>query len=476
MTKYTIFIRTVLYLLDFKSKKPLHIQLYEAIKKEIISELKVGDKLPSIRKIASEYKLSKTTVESAYSQLYAEGYVESRAKSGYFVSELYFDTFTKDEVPKSRTKDTPKQYTYDFFPAQLSSDTFPLKLWKRLYTKSITDTLDLGAYHDGQGELGLRKEIAKYLIASRGVKCTAEQIVICSGFADAMGLLAKLIRNRYIHFGIENPGYHVARRVFEEYGYSIEKIAVDAQGLQLTALKKSKAKLVYITPSHQYPTGVTMPVSHRLKLLEYIQKVDGLIIEDDYDSELAYNNRPIPALQGLDNYDCVVYMGTFAKSLSPALRLSYMVLPNHLLPEYKQSYDAHFPRVSLMTQKTLEAFISGGYWDKHVRKIRTLNKKKHNLMLKLFKEQLGDTYKILSQGGGLAILIMPSVPFDWEKFHLLLEEYSIKVYLAKERSGGEFEALRMGFGGFSEEELEEAIEVFSNIWEICIITILNKHT
>lgn len=452
-----------MYILTPKSNQPLYKQLYDALKEDIISNYIPGDKLPSIRKIASLYNLSKNTVESAYSQLYAEGYIESRTKSGYYVSELYFDTFTKEDIPTIEI--TSKTYTYDFFPAQLTSDTFPLKLWKRLYTKSINDTLDLGAYHDGQGELGLRKEIAKYLIASRGVKCHAGQIIICSGFSDAMGLLAKLLRNNYTHFGIEHPGYHVARRVFEEYGYQIEKIAVDSQGLHLPTLKQSQVKIIYITPSHQYPTGVTMPVPNRLKLLEYIHKVDGLIIEDDYDSELAYNNRPIPALQGLDNNGRVVYMGTFAKSLSPALRLSYMVLPEHLLPLFKKSYDAHFPRVSLMIQKTLEAFMAGGHWDKHVRKIRTLNKKKHNLMLTLFKEKLGNTYEILAEGGGLAILIMPTVPFNWEKFHTLLEEHSIKIYLAKERSGGNYEAIRMGFGGFGEEELVEAIEIFSKIWK-----------
>jgi len=412
--------------------------------------------------MASLYNLSKSTVTSAYSQLFAEGYVESRAKRGYYVSDLYFEPFKKRAV--CLTKSTPKAYRYDFFPARLTSDSFPLKLWKRLYTKTINESLDLGAYHEGEGTLGLRQEIAKYLVTSRGVNTQAEQIIICSGFSDAMGLLARLLQKRYTYFGMEHPGYHVARKVFEAYHYEIEKITVTEQGLSLPALKKSQAKIVYITPSHQYPTGVTIPIPNRLQLLEYIHKIDGLIIEDDYDSELAYNNRPIPALQGLDKYDRVVYMGTFAKSLSPALRVSYMVLPQHLLPLFKESYDAHFPRVSLMTQRVLEAFLKEGHWEKHVRKIRMLNKKKHKLMLALFKEKLGNTYEVLAQGGGLAILIMPTVPFNWKKFHTLLEQFSIKVYLAKERSGGEFEALRMGFGGFSKEEMKEAVTEFSKAW------------
>jgi GntR family transcriptional regulator/MocR family aminotransferase len=434
------------------------------MKEEIITSLKVGDKLSSIRKVATLYNLSKTTVESAYSQLYAEGYIVSRPKSGYFVSDFHFGEIVKKEdiQPTQTTKKVT--YRYDFFPAQLKKEDFPLKLWRRLFAKAVDESLDFGSYHEGQGELGLREQIASYLISSRGVKCDASQIVICSGFSDSMGLLAKLVKRDYDYFGMESPGYHIARRVFEEYGYEIEKIEVDKNGLNIEKLKLSNSKIVYITPSHQYPTGVTMPIANRLKLLEYIKEVDGLVIEDDYDSELSYKSRPIPSLQGLDNHDMVVYLGTFAKSLSPALRLSYMVLPKHLLPRFYKSYDAHFPRVSLTTQKTLELFISQGHWDRHVRKIRTLNKKKHNLLKETLIKKLGNTFEILSQGGGLAILIMPTVAFDFEKFKEEAEKNSIKLYFAKERSGGEFEAIRLGFGGFSEEGIIEAMEAFSKIW------------
>ncbi len=458
-----------MYILDQNSKIPLHIQLYEEIKNDIVSNFNVGDKLPSIRKIASIYNLSKTTVESAYRQLYVEGYVESYPKSGYVVIDTYFDDFNtkRSEVQNKETKNI--KYKYDFFPARLSKDSFPTKLWKRLFSKAIDESLDFGAYHDGQGEIGLRVEIAKYIIESRGVKCTPEQIVICGGFSDSMGLLAKMIKDKHKYFGMENPGYYIAKRVFEEYGYKIENISVDSNGILLDELKQSNSKLVYITPSHQYPTGVSIGISNRLKLLEWAKNEDGLIIEDDYDSELTYSNRPIPSLQGLDKFDRVVYLGTFAKSLSPALRVSYMVLPNHLLALYKKSYDAHFARVSLTTQKTLELFMSLGHWDRHLRKIRTTNKKKHNLMRDLLKQKLSNTMEIISQGGGLAILIHPSSVFNWDKFKELAEDAKIKLYFAKERSGGDFEAIRMGFGGFSEEEIIEAVDAFSIIWEKAIL-------
>ena len=458
-----------MYTIDPNTHDSLHIQLYKALKNDISTNYTVGDKLPSIRRLASTYNLSKTTVESAYSQLYAEGYIESYPKRGYFVSDVYFDTFKPKEVSKISSKETKTTYKYDFFPAQLAKESFPLKLWKRLFTKAIDASLDFGAYTDGQGEVGLRIEIAKYLSASRGVNCLPEQIVVTCGFGESMGLLAKLVKDKYTHFAMEHPGYHVARKVYEEYGYKIEKIPVDTKGLQLEQLKRSKAKIVYITPSHQYPTGVAMPITNRLKLLEYIQSVDGLIIEDDYDSELSYYNRPIPSLQGLDKNDCVVYMGTFSKSLSPALRISYLVLPYHLIPRYKESFNAHFSSVSLSTQKTLQLFMSEGHWERHIRKVRMLNKKKHNLMKERLKKELGSTMKILSQGGGLAILIHPTLPFDFEKFKILAEEESIKIYLAKERSGGDFEAVRMGFGGLSEEDIIQGVHLFSKIWNASIL-------
>jgi len=455
-----------LYILNTKNNEPLYIQLYHAIKKDIITnKLCIGDKLPSIRKIAILYNLSKNTVESAYSQLYAEGYIESRTKSGYYVSELFFDTFQKDKKTSIEKSISTKSYLYDFFPAQLHTEDFPLKLWKRLFTKVINEKVDFGAYSEGQGLLSLRKELAKYLQSSRGVKCNAENIIITHGFIDSMELLAKLSKPHYKVFAQEIPGYHIAHKVFDSYGYDIRNIGVDKNGIILKQLKESDAKIVYITPSHQYPTGATMPIANRQKLIKHIQSINGLIIEDDYDSELTYYNRPIPSLQGLSKHECVAYLGTFAKALSPAIRVGYMVLPSWLMSLYKESYDAHFSRVSLTTQLTLSAFMQEGHWSKHIRRIRILNKKKHQAMKDALSRYLNDSYKIVAEGAGLAILIIPNKPnFNWKKLKKLAEQNHIGIYLAKERSGGEFEAVRMGFGGFKLDEIDNAIKAFSKIW------------
>jgi len=458
-----------MYLLDEKSKKPLHIQLYEAMKEDIISNHTIGDKLPSIRKVATLYNLSKTTVESAYSQLYAEGYIESRPKSGYYVCELYFDKQKKEEPTSSKTELPKKSYRYDFFPAQLHKEDFPLKLWKRISNKVLTDTIDFGSYPDGQGEYLLRDEIAKYLRNSRGVECDAKHIIITHGFSDSMELLAKLIQKRYKHFAQEIPGYHIAHKIFDAYGYNIHPINVDSNGLKIAQLKQSQAQVVYITPTHQYPTGATMPISNRLKLIQHMHSIDGLIIEDDYDSELSYYNRPIPSLQGLDKADNVVYLGTFAKALSPAIRVGYMIVPTWILALYQESYDAHFARVSLSTQLTLAHFIKDDHWERHISRIRTLNKKKHQAMKDALIKHLGKSFNIVSEGAGLAILITPTTTdFDWQKLQTLAEDANIKIYLAKERSGGDFEAVRMGFGGFRLDEIEGAVEAFAKVWKTVI--------
>ncbi len=457
-----------MYIINHKSKTALYIQLYTQMKKDIMENYKAEDKLPSIRKIASLYNLSKNTVESAYSQLVVEGYIDSNYKSAYTVTDTVFSNFTTVGEIEVNDTEVKEEYLYDFFPARLSKDSFPLKLWKRLFVKGIDETLDFGAYPDGQGEAGLRIEIAKYINESRGVKCHSNQVIVSNGLGDSLGLVAKILKNNHDTIAMEHPGYSTTTEVFDSYSYKIDKISVDENGIKLDDLENSKAKLVYTTPSHQYPTGVIMPISNRMKLLKWAQEKEALIIEDDYDSELSYENRPIPALQGLDSNDRVIYLGTFSKFLSASLRVGYMVLPNHLMAKYKTLFNATTASVSITTQKTLELFMSEGHWESHLRKIRTINRKKHNLMKKLLQDKLGSTMKIESQGAGLAILINPRVDFDWEKLKIEAKKQKMKIYFAKAKSGGEWEAIRMGFGGFEEDEIKKAIEVFSQVWYSCL--------
>lgn len=245
-----------MYILDKEATKPLYIQLYDAMKEEILNSLSLGAKLPSVRKVAMEYTISKNTVELAYKQLYAEGYIESIPKSGYFVADTFREYGTPTLTTPLNISETKPQIRYDFFPARLTHDAFPLKLWQRLFIKAMKESLDFGAYGDIQGEQGLRAEIAQYLITSRGVNCNAAQIVVCGGFTDSMNRLAALFKEHFQRIAIEHPGYPATGKVFEDYGYDIVPIEVDHNGLNIDQLEATKAKLVYITPSHQYPTGL----------------------------------------------------------------------------------------------------------------------------------------------------------------------------------------------------------------------------
>ncbi len=452
-----------MYHLKQKSKIPLHIQLFEALKQDILENYQVDDKLPSIRKIATTYNLSKNTVENAYSQLVAEGYIDSIAKSGYVVIENNYINFSRNYTYENTPSNKEDDIHFDFFPARLEKKSFPLKIWKRIFNKEVNDTVDMGGYSNRQGELNLREQIAKYLNESRAVKCSASQIVMGNGFISSMSLLCMILK-KHKHLAMEDPGYHVARRTFENHNFKIDKIPVDSNGINISKVQTSKAKLLYITASHQYPTGVAIPISNRIKLLEWADKNSAYIIEDDYDSELSYINRPIPSLQGLDKNERVIYTGTFSKALSPALRVSYLVLPKVLLDIYKKEFFYYDSGVCLMIQKTLKEFMKQGHWDRHLRKIRTLNKKKHNLMKKLLEDKLKTSMKIVSHGGGLSIQIQPTKPLDFDKLKIKAKENKIKIYFAKERCGGSYQAVMMGFGGIEEKNLEKAVIAFSKIW------------
>lgn len=441
---------------------PLYIQLYEQIKDEIKTTLKAGTKLTSIRKLSNEYNLSKTTVQTAYNQLYAEGYIESRKNSGYFVCEDIFQNFQTNLDEKKDENKQEFNYKIDFFPAHLAKSSFPKQTWLKLYNKVIKNDINYGIYHNKQGELDLREELSKYLLSSRAVLCKREQIIITSGFSDSLFLVSAILKNFSNKIAVESPGYNVAKKVFEISSFEIKDIPINSDGLNLNLLEKTDCKALYITPSHQFPTGVTMPISNRLKLINWAKNNNSFIIEDDYDSELSYYNRPIPSLQGLDNSDRIIYLGTLSKALSPALRISYIVLPTQLLNLYHQIFDFRFSGVPIDIQKTLTLFLKEGYWEKHLRKIRNINRKKHDLMKEYLKEFLKDEIKILREGSGLNLLIKPLVNINLDKLDELCKQKRVKIYF-KEFFNLE-KVIALGFGGFEDSEIKNAIKIFSEVW------------
>lgn len=441
---------------------PLYIQLYEQIKDEIKTNLKAGTKLASIRKLSNEYNLSKTTIQTAYNQLYAEGYIESKKNSGYFVCEDIFQNFQTNLDEKENKNKQEIDYKIDFFPAHLAKSSFPKQTWLKLYNKTVKNDINYGIYHHKQGELDLREELAKYLFSSRAVLCNSEQIIITSGFSDSLFLVSTILKNFSNKIAVESPCYNVAKKIFEISSFEIKDIPINSDGLNLSLLEKTDCKALYVTPSHQFPTGVTMPISNRLKLINWAKNNNTFIIEDDYDSELSYYNRPIPSLQGLDNSDRIIYLGTLSKALSPALRISYIVLPTQLLNLYHQIFDFRFSGVPIDIQKTLILFLKEGYWEKHLRKIRNINRRKHDLMKESLKEFLKDEIKILREGSGLNLLIKPLINIDLNKLDKLCKQQKIRIYF-KEFFNLE-KVIALGFGGFEDSEIKNAIKTFSEVW------------
>lgn len=467
--------------LDNDSRNPLYMQIYEELKKEIISgHLEEGSKLISTRNLAATLSVSRNTVESAYLQLCSEGYISSKAGSGFIVekldraiiSKLKKQDYEKNKNIESKIKEDTN-YKYNFQYGNLSSSDFPLRLWKNLSNKCLTSLTaeDIMSYNSNKGELDLQIEIMKYLNKSRGVYCNPEQIVLSSGIGHSLSLLCQLLRSDSNQIAMEDPGYDGARNIFNNNGYNVIPITIEEDGINIQELENSTASIVYITPSHQFPTGSVMPISKRLKLLDWAVRKNGVIIEDDYDSELRYNSRPIPSIQGIDNKESVVYIGTFSKSLSPSLRVGYIVLPESLARKYDKFFSKYHASISLFQQNIIQQFMHLGYWESHLRKICISNKRKHDILIHTINELMGDKVIIHGKNAGLHILLEINNGLREGELISKAKEYGVKVYpvstfwirLDKYTNN----MILLGFGGMSESEIVQGIKLLTNAWLLC---------
>ena len=460
-----------MFILDNDHRLPLYQQLYNQIREHILSgKLAADARLPSIRQLAVELSTSRNTVEGAYQELYAEGYIYSKPSSGYFVSALDQETAPLSLVHKPR-KPSPLSaplplYDYDFHPARLAPESFPAPLWRKLFSESLREnSRQLLQYGAPQGEWELRRIIQHYLERARGVVCDPEQIVICAGLQHSLDIIALLLKGSHPVVAVENPGYHLPRSVFRNHGFDVVAVPVGPDGLDLEALNASAATLAYVTPSHQMPMGCVMPVANRLKLIEWAESSGKLIIEDDYDSELRYHGKPIPSLQGLRPQGNILYLGTFSKVLSPALRLSYLVLPDSLLAAYRRLFQDYCPSVSLLEQRTLAKFMEQGHWDRHVRRMRAIYKKKHDTLLRAVEHHFGTRAEVVGQGAGLHVVLqLPTTSPGEAEIIERARKQGIGLFpFSATCASGEPAATRLllGFGGMSASEIEQGIALLA---------------
>ncbi|MFC3883969.1 PLP-dependent aminotransferase family protein [Bacillus songklensis] len=453
---------------------PLYVQLYEQIKHDIINKsLPVGSKLPSIRDLSKHLRISRNTVETAYQQLLAEGYITSRPKSGMYVKELELDVLQQETkpFPYQHTKNTPilDGPEIDFEYGSIDMNAFPMKLWKKYSNQAYKQEMEEAkSYGHHKGENHLRREIARYLYHARGVRCSAEQIIITSGTQHSLNLLCETVFKNCDQFAIENPGYDRARYIFENHRFMVTPISLDEDGLCTDDLRNSNAKIVYVTPSHQYPCGMVMPFKRRLELLQWAGETNGYIIEDDYDGEFRYEGRPIPALKELDQHDKIIYLGTFSKMLLPSLRISYIVLPPRLLQSYSAAFEAYIPTVPRVIQNTLYYFMRDGEWDRHVRRMRLLYQKKHSVLVNALTKHLEEAAEIVGEKAGLHLLIKVNSQLGEQALIEMaaaagVRVYSIEKYRIQQSTDGK-PLLLLGFSKMPIDQIEDGIKRLKEAW------------
>lgn len=410
------------WFLQKESGKPLYLQLYGYLVAEIrAGQLQAGQRLPGRRTAAAELAVSVNTVDAAYQMLAAEGYVRPKARSGFVVASLEHLV----PPPAHSTGDAAKRaadargaahsaapghkavepvWRYSLATGDIDPSLFPGKTWNRLFREVLAAEPGLFQLGEAQGEQTLRQAVAEYLRSYRGVRCTADQLVVGAGLEVLTGMLARLYPGQRV--AVENPGYPKTARVLRNMGAVVCPLPVDEEGMRPEALAQSGARLAYLTPSHQFPTGGVMPVGRRARLLRWASRTDGLLIEDDYDSEFRFDGRPLPSLQGLDEEGRVVYAGTFSRSLAPGLRAAYLVLPPALMARWQQQYGGYACTVWRPEQHTLARFMQQGHFSRSLNRMRLAYRQRRGALLAALEEALPPgSYQVENAHTGLYLVL-----------------------------------------------------------------------
>ncbi|MBK5251384.1 MAG: PLP-dependent aminotransferase family protein [Peptostreptococcaceae bacterium] len=440
---------------------PIYMQLYDYFRKAISSGvIKKDEKLPSIREASEITGLSRTTVESAYFQLLTEGYVLSRPKSGYYAADLMeIEEELPWEIEKFKTKGADEFISREiyFYNEDIDSESFDVSAWKKIYGTVLRErSSEIYGTGTHQGEPDLRREISRFINLTRGARTNPEQIVVGAGGQYLIGILIGLIRRKNGRAAFEDPGYEKAKYIFEDYGFETEAIPVLENGIDLAALDDSHADIVYVSPSHQFPTGFLMPVPKRIELLAWARDRESFIIEDDYDSLIRYESRPVPCLQGLDAHDRVIYLGSFSKILLPSVRISYMVLPHRLLDDYEKIKTRYSQSASKLEQMTLAGFLEEGLMGKHVRRIKRNYKRKNALLQRYIEKNFHGRIEILSADSGLNMVLGLRTEKSAEEIAGIFSKKGILVKVIG-RDGKDM-VVSLAYSGFSPESLEKMIE------------------
>ncbi len=484
----------------------LYEQIYGHIKGEIRDgKLLAGERLPSTRALSEYLQVARSTVEYAYGQLMDEGYIEARPYKGYFVCpvEELAGLEGMQESSGGKQENGGRCVTgrirgeaqggvtgkgagncpgcIDFSPVDIDMSVFPFSVWKKITRNILTDAnSELFARGEAQGDMGLRQTICRYLHSSRGVNCVPGQVILGAG-NDYLLLLLEKILGRHVPIAMENPTYIRSYQIFRSFAYPVVALGMDQGGMLPDRLEKEGVRVAYVMPSHQFPTGTVMPVGRRMELLRWALGGEGrYLIEDDYDSEFRFRGKPIPALQSLDRQGKVIYIGTFSKSIAPAIRVSFMVLPPSLLEVYRRDCSFYSCTVSRIDQRILDEFIRDGYFERHLNKMRKLYRDKHELLLEKL-EPLKERFSVSGENAGLHLLLRTKRNVTEEELLDKAAEQGVRVYgmsayeigTSPEREGMDLDpgsrkekpgAVLLGFGGLSPDQIREGMERLGEVW------------
>lgn len=460
--------------------------LYTALRNEILDgRLPPGTRLPATRDLAAQYRLARGTIVGAFEQLRAEGYLEGHIGSGTYVARVLPETFASRLPARTSTKPARRFSGYarrvQPFPVlgrrpmrafranQPALDLFPTSLWAQVASRRMR----LASPHLLEGDPSpgyqpLREAVADYLVTSRGVRCTADQIVILSGVQEALDLVARVFLDPGDKVVMENPGYIGATLVYQAVGARIVPARLDEQGIRLRPGDES-AKLVYVTPAHQFPVGVSMSISRRLELLEFARKSNLVILEDDYDSEFRYSGRPIPALQGLDQHGAVIFAGSFSKVLFPSLRLGYLVLPSDLVEKFAAVESVTNRHASTIIQAILCDFMVEGHFARHIRRMRDIYAERLGVLIECAQSRLSGLLDVSNVEAGLqtAGWLAPGITGVRAVEAAAARRVEVGALSSYSLGKVEREGLQLGFAAVDAQEIRRGVTDLAVALESC---------
>ncbi|WP_338751375.1 PLP-dependent aminotransferase family protein [Bacillus sp. FJAT-52991] len=456
------------YLFSFSGNEPKYKQIYQQMKRLIENQyVKADEQLPSIRALAEWLHVSRNTTLIAYEQLVAEGYIRGEGRRGYFVNR-FEPIFLNEHQPKLENKsETLNTVKIDFRAGGVDLEHFPLKKWRQLMNQTLQQKHSY-LYGEHMGEMTLREQLASYLLQSRGIEVAPSEIMIGSSTQQLLLSIGLLLKPTHTHIILEDPGYNGALDVFRMLQYEIETMPVLPTGHQFHKLNSYESKLVYVTPSHQFPYGVSLSIQQRQALIQWAIERQGFIIEDDYDSEFRYEQQPFPALSALDR-SRVIYIGNFAKSFLPGLRIAYMVLPPILQSSFQATVGLFENNASLLHQQAMASFIKEGEWTRHIKRMRNVYKQKMQLLISELQQAFGDQITVIGEKSGLYVVIQLHTNKTETWLIQQAMEHGVKVYPTTPyfiESRTNEPLIQLGFSSLTFDEIVEGVQLLKRAWKV----------